>query len=142
MWYSGGPQSQFYLIDIGSCLTNNDGTCDGMLPVSKKIRILSQVAPSISSILGCRMQKFKRTQFRACIVQLLRLISGGSQWMGGSPTLCFPILVSKLVTFPLHFCTRLWVYRSSQHMNTAPNHTIGRGAVPQLSSDLTCFNEW
>ncbi len=59
--------------------------------------------------------------------------------MGGSPTLCFPILVSKLVTFLLHFCTRLWVYWSSQHMNTAPNHTIGRGTVPQLLVDGICI---
>ncbi len=52
-----------------------------------------------------------------------------------------PILVRKLVTWVIHFGTRLCVYWSSQQTNAAPNHAFGREVVPQLPSDFTSVDE-
>ncbi|KAH8968633.1 hypothetical protein BDL97_03G137700 [Sphagnum fallax] len=74
-----------------------------MLPVSKKIQILSQVAPSISSILSCRMQRFKRTQFRACIGPVIEVDIRGKSMDGWFSNTLFPNTCLKTGDFPSPF---------------------------------------
>ncbi len=95
-----------------------------------KIQILSQVAPSISSILSCRMQKFKRTQFRVCIGPVIEVDIRGKSMDGWFSNTLFPNTCLKTCDFPspfFHKVVGLLVF--STHERSSQSYYWQRGST-------------